>query len=246
MKDTDHVSDFDACSPWKCCEILAVIKHYLVVDIQMSRVRGIYPVAHKPEVKYCALQEHIIKMKTSSISGICLCNQDNKERKKRKNRDRDRVGKDWVKQNDEAGPSYFTALGKIHFAILSPSHSYMCRPTGKLWIMCCRNMPYKLPACPQHSVALQNGDINRRKMQSYEKEKNCPCPYLVVETTACGLKGCWMLVSFWGWRRCSRDKWVGKWTHLVLCSPRSFWYSSVSLPQREGSTLFALRSVRGN
>lgn len=132
MKDPDRVSDFDACNPWKRCEILAVIKHCLVVDTQMSRVRGIYPVAHKPEVKYCALQEHIIKMKTSSISGICPCNQDNKERKKRKNRDRDRVGKEGVKENDKTGPSYFTALGKIHFATLSHSHSYMCGPKGKL------------------------------------------------------------------------------------------------------------------
>lgn len=50
----------------------------------MSHVKGIYPVAHTTEVKYCALQEHIIKMKTSSISGICPCNQDNKEKEKEK------------------------------------------------------------------------------------------------------------------------------------------------------------------
>lgn len=46
-------------------------------------VKGIYPVAHTAEGKYCALQEHIIKMNTSRVSGICPCNQDNKERKKR-------------------------------------------------------------------------------------------------------------------------------------------------------------------
>lgn len=40
---------------------------------------GIYPVTHAIEVKYCALQEHIIKMKTSSISGVWPCNQDNKD-----------------------------------------------------------------------------------------------------------------------------------------------------------------------
>lgn len=34
---------------------------------------------HAIEVKYCALQEHIIKMqRTSSISGVWPCNQDNK------------------------------------------------------------------------------------------------------------------------------------------------------------------------
>jgi len=89
---------------------------------------------HTTEVKYCALQEHIIKMKTNSVSGICPCNQDNKERKKRKNQDRDRVRKERVKQNDKVGPSYFTAPGKIHSATLAHSHSSMCRPTGRHWI----------------------------------------------------------------------------------------------------------------
>lgn len=104
-------------------------------------VRGIYPVAHSTEGKYFVLEERIIKMNTSRVSGIYPCNQDNKERKERKNQDRDRVGKVWVKPNDTVGPSYFTAPGKIHFATLAHSQSSMCSPSGRHRIMCWRNIP---------------------------------------------------------------------------------------------------------
>lgn len=48
----------------------------------VTHVKGIFPVTHAIEVKYCALQEHIIKMKTSSISGAWPRNQDNKGKEK--------------------------------------------------------------------------------------------------------------------------------------------------------------------
>lgn len=125
---------------WRLWKVPIDIKQYLLIyKCHMSKECIQWHT--KLEVKYCALQERIIKMKTSSTSGICPRNQDNKEKKKKKKQHRDRVRKEWVRENDKAGPSCSTAPGKIVLAALAHAHSYVCRPTGRLWIIHCRNMP---------------------------------------------------------------------------------------------------------